>query len=79
VLSIALLIAYPWVLLTAGTLAYLVSLPFGYLSYRAHARRSRETRVDVAPAATATSGPTTAHVPPPAGAGAADDRPSRLN
>src|SRR5580693_2874771 len=46
VLSIALLIAYPWVLLTAGTLAYLVSLPFGYLSYRAHAMRSREARVE---------------------------------
>ncbi len=34
VLSVALLIAYPWVLLTAGTLAYLGGLPFGWLSYR---------------------------------------------
>ena len=41
VLSIALLIAYPWVLLTAGTLAYLVGLPFGWLSYRNYERRSR--------------------------------------
>ena len=42
--SIALLIAYPWVLLTAGTLAYLASLPFGWLSYRGYERRSRESR-----------------------------------
>jgi CDP-diacylglycerol---serine O-phosphatidyltransferase len=32
VLSVALLIAYPWILLTVGTLAYLVTLPFGWLS-----------------------------------------------
>src|SRR5512135_528883 len=30
VLFIALLIAYPWIILTAGTLAYLASLPFGW-------------------------------------------------
>jgi CDP-diacylglycerol--serine O-phosphatidyltransferase len=42
VLSIGLLIAYPWILLTLGTLAYLVSLPFGWLSYRRYQRRSRE-------------------------------------
>jgi CDP-diacylglycerol---serine O-phosphatidyltransferase len=79
VLSIALLIAYPWVLLTAGTLAYLISLPFGYLSYRAHERRSREARPEaagmaVAPAAAApTALPGSGH---PLGD---NDRPSRLN
>src|SRR5262249_27040053 len=36
VLFFALLIAYPWVVLTIGTLCYLASLPFGYLSYRQH-------------------------------------------
>src|SRR5579884_523372 len=46
ILGIALLIAYPWILLTAGTLAYLVSLPFGYLSYRNHERRSAEARAE---------------------------------
>ena len=44
VLFVALLIAYPWVILTAGTLAYLASLPFGWLSYRAYERRSRKRR-----------------------------------
>ena len=42
VLSIGLLIAYPWILLTLGTLAYLGSLPFGWLSYRRYQQRSRE-------------------------------------
>jgi CDP-diacylglycerol--serine O-phosphatidyltransferase len=80
VLSIALLIAYPWVLLTAGTMAYLISLPFGYLSYRAHERRSREARPDAA-AMAAGSSPAAAASPALPGSGHAlgDDRPSRLN
>jgi len=47
VLSIALLVAYPWVLLTAGTLAYLACLPFGWLSYRGYERRARESKAEV--------------------------------
>ena len=75
ILSVALLIAYPWVLLTAATLAYLVSLPLGYLSYRGYEQRSREAKSEAASAA----------VPQPAsGAGVPrssdnEDRPSRLN
>src|SRR5436190_1140241 len=42
VLWIGLLMAYPWIMLTVGTLAYLASLPFGWLSYRRYQRRSRE-------------------------------------
>ena len=53
VLSIALLIAYPWIMLTAGTLAYLASLPFGYASYRNYERRSAVAHADVAAAQTA--------------------------
>lgn len=52
ILFIALLMAYPWVVLTAGTLAYLTSLPFGWLSYRAYERRSREGKAETAPAST---------------------------
>jgi CDP-diacylglycerol---serine O-phosphatidyltransferase len=52
VLSIALLIAYPWVVLTAGTFAYLVALPFGWLSYRNYERRSAEALADAAVPAT---------------------------
>jgi CDP-diacylglycerol---serine O-phosphatidyltransferase len=74
VLFVALLIAYPWVILTAGTLAYLASLPFGWVSYRAYERRSREGRVEAAAAA--------AHAPPVAASivpSQAEDRPTRLN
>src|SRR5579864_4210237 len=42
VLFFALLFAYPWEILTVGTLAYLAALPFGWLSYRGYERRAAE-------------------------------------
>jgi CDP-diacylglycerol--serine O-phosphatidyltransferase len=39
VLFFALLISYPWVVLTIGTVIYLASLPLGWLSYRNHERK----------------------------------------
>src|SRR5436190_7651866 len=39
VLSFALLISYPWEVLTTGTILYLASLPFGYFAHRSHMRR----------------------------------------
>jgi CDP-diacylglycerol--serine O-phosphatidyltransferase len=42
VLFFALLIAYPWAVLTVGTLTYLASLPFGWLSHRDYVRRDAE-------------------------------------
>jgi CDP-diacylglycerol---serine O-phosphatidyltransferase len=75
VLCFALLIAYPWVLLTAGTLAYLACLPFGWLSYRGYEQRSRESRAQTPPAAVQSP-------PIAAGLGRAPDseaRPTRLN
>jgi len=38
VLFVAILISYPWPLLTIGTLCYLGSLPFGWQSYRKYER-----------------------------------------
>jgi CDP-diacylglycerol--serine O-phosphatidyltransferase len=79
VLSIGLLIAYPWIVLTAGTLAYLGSLPFGWLSHRRYQQRSREpmgegiregTRETILPS------PAIGDVVRPNGQ---TDRPSRLN
>src|SRR5579872_293447 len=53
VLSVALLIAYPWILLTIGTLAYLISLPFGWLSYRNYEMRARHAKGEAVSAAAA--------------------------
>jgi CDP-diacylglycerol---serine O-phosphatidyltransferase len=75
VLSIGLLMAYPWIMLTAGTLAYLASLPFGWFSYRRYQQRSREaTREETRETM----------LPPPVGEGVVrpsdqSGRPSRLN
>jgi CDP-diacylglycerol---serine O-phosphatidyltransferase len=44
VLFFALLIAYPWAVLTVGTLLYLASLPFGWLSHRDYVRRDAEEK-----------------------------------
>jgi CDP-diacylglycerol---serine O-phosphatidyltransferase len=71
----ALLIAYPWVLLTAGTLAYLASLPFGWLSYRGYERRAAESRAEAVPPATQSPPIAAGFVRPPE----KEDRPSRLN
>ena len=42
VLFVALLVSYPWHVLTAGSLLYLASLPFGWLSYRQYMRKDAE-------------------------------------
>jgi len=77
VLAVALLVAYPWILLTAGTLAYLVSLPFGWLSYRGYERRSRESKAEAATqAAAARPTPAAPGIPHPA---ENEERPSHLN
>jgi CDP-diacylglycerol--serine O-phosphatidyltransferase len=76
VLFIALLITYPWIILTAGTLAYLGALPFGYLSHRGYERRTRESRGEAAPATAPESAGAAVSIVPAADN---EDRPSRLN
>jgi CDP-diacylglycerol--serine O-phosphatidyltransferase len=76
VLFIALLLAYPWIILTAGTLAYLACLPLGWLSYRNYERRSRESRAEAPPLAAAPPPSVQAGMIRPA---ESEDRPSRLN
>ena len=70
----ALLIAYPWWVLTIGTVCYLACLPLGWVSYKEYQRKD---------AVSATQGPTAADAPasdvlptPPA---EDPDRPARLN
>jgi CDP-diacylglycerol--serine O-phosphatidyltransferase len=82
VLFVAVLISYPWPVLTVGTLCYLAALPLGWLSYR---------RYEQAAAAAAASSPA---APSPAASERADEpatptvlrpgetaeeRPTRLN
>jgi CDP-diacylglycerol--serine O-phosphatidyltransferase len=71
VLFVALLVSYPWHLLTVGTLAYLALLPLGWFSYQRH------VRADAAAAATAVPGADAGTVPPPGHAD--EERPVRLN
>lgn len=76
VLFVAFLIAYPWIILTSGTLAYLVALPFGWLSYRGYQRRSREARLEAATVSPAPPATVAARIVSPSGT---EERPSRLN
>jgi CDP-diacylglycerol--serine O-phosphatidyltransferase len=73
VLFFALLLSYPWAVLTLGTVAYLASLPFGWLSYREYERRDAEA---AAVARAAPAGREPDHRPPPP---SDDERPARLN
>src|SRR3954462_15226400 len=49
VLFIALLVSYPWDVLTIGTLAYLACLPFGWFSYQRHLQADVAAARAVAP------------------------------
>jgi CDP-diacylglycerol---serine O-phosphatidyltransferase len=72
VFFIGLLVSYPWHILSAGSVLFLLSLPVGWKSYRDHQRKSPRPAMpgDVSPADPA----------PPFGANPDhDDRPSRLN
>ncbi len=80
VLFVAMLISYPWAMLTIGTLVYLACLPFGLHSYR----RQNRAWVAANPAAAAPASepaapaaPETPATPPVAPGG--EERPSRLN
>jgi CDP-diacylglycerol---serine O-phosphatidyltransferase len=76
VLFFAVLISYPWEVLSIGTVLYLGSLPFGYLSYREYARRD----AGALPAVTVEAGASPDRPPSvvPFGAGADDsERPTR--
>ena len=79
----ALLVGYPWAVLTIGTLCYLAILPFGWLSYRDYERRDAEAAVAAATAATDAApqpGPPVAAPGDQPPTPAPDDvRPARLN
>src|SRR5438128_9806151 len=82
VVFFALLISFPWVVLTIGTVCYLASLPFGYLSYRGHERK--DAAGDVASSVPAGAHGRARSEAPPLSPGPGEhpadpDRPARLN
>ena len=76
VFFIALLIGYPWHILSVGTVLYLLSLPAGWKSYRDHQRKAAAQGLASAPVAP--SDPALPFVSTVAEA-QQDDRPARLN
>jgi CDP-diacylglycerol---serine O-phosphatidyltransferase len=82
VLFVAVLVSYPWPVLTVGTVCYLASLPFGWLSYRRHEQQAAAAaaaeREAAAPAAASAQEDAAAPVRPSAET-AEDQRPARLN
>ena len=73
VLFTALLIAYPWWVLTIGTVCYLACLPLGWVSYKEYQRKdamgAAQAPAADAPASDALPSPPAEH----------PDRPARLN
>ena len=84
VLFFALLISYPWEVLTIGTVIYLVTLPLGWLSYR-NAQRKTAAATAAGVASASPAGPAAvaaeAAAPPPLAAEhpPQSERPTRLN
>jgi CDP-diacylglycerol--serine O-phosphatidyltransferase len=81
VLFFALLISYPWAVLSTGTILYLVTLPLGWFAYREALRRDQQAAAQ--PAAgegTAAAAPVAGGSAPPLTPEATnDERPARLN
>jgi len=77
ILFIALLIGYPWYILSIGSVLYLLSLPLGLKSYRDHAQAAEAATAAAAASVTAPSQapspPSSVSEPKP------DDRPERLH
>jgi CDP-diacylglycerol--serine O-phosphatidyltransferase len=76
VFFIALLIGYPWHILSAMTVLYLLSLPAGWKSYRNHERNAAAQAVTPAAAAPPASTPP---FTPASSEPEQDNRPTRLN
>ena len=76
VLFVALLVSYPWEVLSAGTIAYIAALPLGWLSYQNFVRRDAAMQASVDNPVEGDLGEV---VTPPNLAPGEADRPERLN
>jgi CDP-diacylglycerol---serine O-phosphatidyltransferase len=79
VLFFALLVAYPWEVLTLGTLLYLAFLPVGFLSYRKYQRRDAEQAAARTSMHAVTESEAPSLSPTHPGTPPRSDRPARLN
>ena len=83
VLFFALLISYPWEVLTIGTLCYLAALPFGWISYRDHERKDAQSAAPATEPNDAAALPAAPSAQLPGASRPAEvpegDRPARLN
>ena len=78
VFFVVLLIGYPWHILSAGSILYLLSLPLGWKSYRDQARH-HAAAVSAATTATAAAAGPAPSFAPAASDEPKDDRPERLH
>jgi CDP-diacylglycerol--serine O-phosphatidyltransferase len=78
VFFIALLVSYPWYILSFATVVYLLTLPWGWKSYRDHERHAAAAQVAGTTDTATPAGPAPAFPAAPADADH-DDRPARLN
>jgi CDP-diacylglycerol--serine O-phosphatidyltransferase len=78
VLAFALLVSYPWEVLSVSTVIYLACLPLGWLSYRDFVRKDQEAAVAATDPAATPPGDTPLS-PDQSGVSHDDDRPARLN
>jgi len=76
VFFIALLIGYPWYILSVGSALFLLSLPLGWKSYRDHARRAAASAA--MPGGVSPANPAAPFTPVGSDPDR-DDRPVRLN
>ena len=74
---IALLVSYPWYILSFATVVYLLTLPWGWKSYRDHERNAAAAQPSATVDAAAPSAPASTFSPAPDDA--EDERPARLN
>jgi CDP-diacylglycerol---serine O-phosphatidyltransferase len=77
VLFFALLISYPWAVLTIGSVAYLCCLPVGLWSYREYQRKDAVAAAEAA--AVRSTGAMADHEPIGAAPETGEERPARLN
>jgi CDP-diacylglycerol--serine O-phosphatidyltransferase len=81
VLFFALLLSYPWEVLSIGTIIYLACLPFGWRSYKEYERKDAEAAAQAPPAESETTAPPASSGDGPLATppGAPTERPTHLN